>query len=129
MLESLSGATGRLAHLALDAAMVRHQVIANNIANADVPGYQTQRLDFEAKIRQFSEMVITRSAEPMIIRELDGLKQRLVSGDEFIVEADSQPQLDDELVALTENVLHYRALLEALSKRGDIIGMAIKERG
>ena len=35
---------------AADAAWLRNEVISNNIANADTPGYKRQDVDFEAQL-------------------------------------------------------------------------------
>ena len=37
---------------AADASWVRNEVIANNIANVDTPGYKRQDVDFESQLRQ-----------------------------------------------------------------------------
>lgn len=39
-------------HFALDGVLQRQQVIASNIANSDVPGYQAQQVTFEASLSQ-----------------------------------------------------------------------------
>ncbi len=40
---------------ALDASSLRQQVIANNIANINTPGFQAQTVNFEAELRQAME--------------------------------------------------------------------------
>ncbi len=40
---------------AMRAATVRHQVIANNIANANVPGFQASEVTFEEQLREVLE--------------------------------------------------------------------------
>ena len=37
---------------AADASWMRNEAIANNIANADTPGYKRQDIDFESQLQQ-----------------------------------------------------------------------------
>ncbi|MCL2809994.1 MAG: flagellar basal body rod protein FlgB [Treponema sp.] len=41
-----------LLHRAMDASTVRRQVIANNIANADVPNYKRSIVNFESELKR-----------------------------------------------------------------------------
>ena len=56
MIEDLGGITSKLARLALDASLLRHQVIANNIANADTPGFAAKRVNFEEQLAKFMQI-------------------------------------------------------------------------
>jgi len=43
--------TARLLHSAMRVAVTNHTIIANNVTNADTPGYNPTRLDFEATLK------------------------------------------------------------------------------
>ena len=121
MIEDLGGVTSAIGRAALDAAIVRHDIIANNIANASTPGFVPKTLRFD----DYMAAVKT---------ELQG-GSRVAGGASLLSPGDAQWQrslnadavrLDMEMVALSENVVRYQAILGALQKRGDIIGMAVR---
>ena len=68
---------------------------------------------------------------PATAREFSDLGNsifRLLENSDAMVESRNETvELDREMVKLTENTLSYQALLQAMSKRGDIIKMAVKE--
>ena len=126
MIENIGGATSQLVKLALDAALLKHQVIANNIANVSTPGYVAKRVSFEEHLTKFLTPT-GQLNESALNAEIDSLKSMLEEG-HAVVPADNEVvELDQEMVNLSENVLRYQALLDALSKRGSIIKMAINE--
>lgn len=127
MIDNLGGVTSKLVGLALDAAMLRHQLTAHNIANADTPGYSAKRLSFEDHLARITMALNDPGSEASLQSEIDDLRQRLMARNDLIVSSGEPVALDQEMVELTENVLRYRALLDANSKRGDILKMAIKE--
>ena len=126
MIEDIGGVTSQLASLALDAALLRHEVIANNIANVDTPGYQAKRLNFEEQLVGFTT-ALRSGNEEMLKDRIDSLKMAMENSDAMVESRNETVELDREMVKLTENTLSYQALLQAMSKRGDIIKMAVKE--
>jgi len=128
MLDSLDGVTSQLVKVALDAAMLKQKVIANNIANANSEGFKPQQVNFEKYL-----LGIEHNRSP----ELDGqtmsllqdLEQAVARGDIVEPSKDSKVELDVQMTQMTENVLRYRALLEGLSKYSSIVSMAISQQG
>jgi flagellar basal-body rod protein FlgB len=132
MLEDVGGITSQLVGVALDAALLRHEVIANNIANSDSVGYQVKRLNFDKQLAQMSVMLnekqqLSESNETMVRERINELKTILHNSDNLIEEGGDSVELDREMVRLTENTLRYQALLTAAGKRGDIIALAVQE--
>lgn len=126
MIENIGGVNSELVKLALNAALLRHQVIANNIANVNTPGFSAKRLNFEEHLAKF----MTPSGkldESAFRQDVESLKRFIDEGHAVVSSGDEIVELDKEMIKLTENVLHYQALLDALSKRGSIVRMAIKE--
>jgi flagellar basal-body rod protein FlgB len=106
--------------LALDAAGMRQQAIAHNIANVNTPGYRRASVSFEARMAQLTAG-LPRGSAPSLA-ELSQLRPVLELGE------DAEPvQLDRELMELSETVLHQQALLKALNKQFELIGLAINE--
>jgi flagellar basal-body rod protein FlgB len=112
--------TGAALTLALDAATLRHQVHAANIANATTPGYKAQRLSFEAQVReglQAAKSGNAASAQLSVRVEPD-------------LAADGQPHavhLDAEVAAMSQNTVHYQTLVRALNRQLSILATAVSE--
>ncbi len=97
---------------ALRGLNVRQTLVADNIANADTPGYKAQRVRFEDQLRQ-------------AIREASD-DSSLLSRARAVVETDparigtmdgNSVDLDQELLAMTDTTMRYRAVAQALSAR------------
>jgi flagellar basal-body rod protein FlgB len=110
-----------LLSLALDAAQMRQQAIAQNIANVNTPGYQRIGVSFEQRIAQLTADA-PRGAAPSLA-ELSNYRPRI----EYASAAGGAVQLDQELTDMSETVLHHQALLKALNKQLELIGLAINE--
>lgn len=118
--DAISGQTGALLLAALDAAQLRHQVHALNIANANVAGYQPVRANFGdelARLRaaaQSGALAPGDRAEPQV---------------EPAVDADGTPaqrvEIDLEAAEISRNTLHYQALLRGLGKHLALMSAAI----
>ncbi|MCP4469642.1 MAG: flagellar basal body rod protein FlgB [Gammaproteobacteria bacterium] len=127
MIDSIGGVTSQLIKLALDATLLRHQVTAHNIANVNTEGYMAKRLNFEELLTSFSTASIDRSTDTLLKNEVESLRLSLKDSQSMVYSTNDPVQLDREMIELTENVLRYRALLEANNKRGDLLKMAISE--
>ena len=104
--------------LALDAAVMRQQVIANNIANAHTVGFQARSLSFETVIASAD------TAKPDAAVSL-ALQPRL-SG-QTVLSIDGAVRLDSEVAAMAQNGAHYQALLRALNRHMSILASAVSE--
>ncbi|MES9851139.1 MAG: flagellar basal body rod protein FlgB [Candidatus Thiodiazotropha sp. L084R] len=127
MIEDIGGVTSQLVRLALDVSSLRQQVYANNIANAETPGFAPQQVRFEQLLEANGMLTSDQPSNHSLTSELEVIEMHLTEGDLIETRKDESVALDMEMVNLTENVLHYRALLEGLSKRGSLIKMAISE--
>lgn len=128
MINDIGGVTSALVGAALDAALLRHEIIANNIANVDTPGYRARRLNFEEQLRGFVQQGAMNGSDDLLLTErINWVKDIMNGNDAMIVTQNQTVELDREMVHLTENTLRYQALLQASSKRGELIRMAVKE--
>ncbi|ODB95133.1 flagellar basal-body rod protein FlgB [Candidatus Thiodiazotropha endoloripes] len=127
MIENIGGVTSQLVNLALDVASLRQQVIAHNIANANTPGYQPQKVSFENILEQASVLTLDTPTEQQLTHQLRSIERKLHNGDLIENINTDSISLDEQMVELTETVIQYKALLEARSKFGSLVKMAIKE--
>lgn len=108
---------------ALDAASLRQQVIATNIANAGRSDYVAQRVSFEATL---AEQAARLHGEGVDRRPPVELRMRV----EPDLDADGRGrpvQLDAEVGALAQNSTHYQALIRGLNRYLSVMASAVSE--
>lgn len=129
MIEDLGGVTTQMVHLALDVAMQRHSIISNNVANANTEGFRPQVLEFENELKkQLAQQGIawdTVSNSDALRRALRSAQADLRSNQYVQAAPATQVELDQEMLKMSENVLRYQALLNALETRGSIMRLAV----
>jgi len=102
----------------LDVCAIRHRVIANNIANADTPGYKRQELRFEDALRAVQE------------QEPEEAIYRLISEDSSPGRADgNNVSIDTESALLAENAMTYEAVATMIDLRSEWLAAALGEGG
>lgn len=115
MINALHGPGMTMLQLALDAAALRHQAIAQNIANLHSADYVPMAVSFEARLAALRGTTRTLP-RPELVKDTS-------------VAPGPRPQdVDRELLKLSQNTIHYQALLRALGKQLAILGDAIDAR-
>ena len=104
---------------AADASWIRNEVIANNIANVDTPGYKRQEVDFEGQLRKAMKNSRYRSIDergdnidldrlnPTTYRDHSTVSYRLDG---------NNVDIDTENVELASNQIRYQGLTDSVSK-------------
>lgn len=98
---------------ALDAAVIRQQVIANNIANANTEGFKAQRVSFSMALD---------AAGPVGGASLSPRLEPQVT-----LSADGAVRLDSEVAAMAQNGAHYQALLKAMNRHLSVLASAVSD--
>jgi len=110
--------------LALDAASLRHQAIATNIANANTLGYVPKRLNFDAQLSEARRALqMQGSIDP---QTLAFMRLEL----EPVLQANGQPatvQLDTEMADMAQNTVQYQALIKGLSRHMALLSAAVND--
>ncbi|MFC4161853.1 hypothetical protein [Chitinimonas lacunae] len=120
MIERNEAVTVSLVRLALDAASLRHQAIATNIANAGNAEHRPLRVSFEEQLDAARRELNSRGR--VGTGSLSGVTPRLI-GDA----APGERPLDLETANMAQNTMQYQALLKGLSKYMSIVSAAINE--
>ena len=124
MAHPIGAITTQALGLALDAASLRQQVIAANIANADTVGYVPLTVNFEEQLGDAQRAL--ESAGKLDSESLDGVRPRLETSDETSPTGLAPGvSLDLEVAQLTQNAVRYEALLKGLSKHFNMLSTAI----
>ena len=118
----LAGPTPILVKLALNAATLRHEVIANNIANINNAAYRPLRVSFED---QLSGLMANNGLanDQALYAKLETVKPEIIETSNKA----NVNQLDIEMINMAKNTLHYQTLLTGLKGYSSITKMAIKE--
>jgi flagellar basal-body rod protein FlgB len=120
----LGGVTTDLIGLALDATMLRHETIANNIANHNTPGYRARRVNFETHLSDMMAQ-LDNGGKDAVKSQIESLRAYLRDGNAVMISQDERVELDREMVRLAENTIRYQAILKAASKQGELFSLAI----
>lgn len=121
MTTTIDGGMLGIMSLALDAATMRQQAIARNIANANTPGYARAGVSFEQRLDALRGTIGTGQAPSL--SALTSARPRF----ETVGNSGDAVALDMEMAALSENTLHHQTLLKLLNKHFALIGSAINE--
>ncbi|MBC7604827.1 MAG: flagellar basal body protein [Ramlibacter sp.] len=124
MTHGLEAITTAALSLALDAASLRQQAIASNIANHATEGYVTQKVDFA------SEMVDARrsldSKGSIDAFSLSSVRPQLSPA----LDASGAPikvHLDEQMADMAQNAVQYQALTRALSRHFSLLSLAAND--
>ncbi|WPH16081.1 flagellar basal body rod protein FlgB [Variovorax paradoxus] len=121
MTDGIEAVTRSALAMALDAASLRQQAIATNIANANAVGYVPQRVSFEDQLAD-ARSGLAQSGR-LDAFALSQVRPRIEpAADDLGVPA--QVQLDAEAADMARNAVHYQALVKGLSRHFAILSMA-----
>ena len=112
-----------------DAAWIRNDVIANNIANATTPGYKREEVEFEAEL----EKALRNSRYTSMDDKVGNLKINRLSPRTYRDSAGFSYRLDGnnvdietENVALASNQMKYNGLMDCLTQEFKNLQMVMK---
>lgn len=124
MITSVESVTNQMLELALDAASLNQQAIANNIANVNTPNYVPLRTDFEEQMASVRRTLdhggrvsagMLNRIHPELVREQSSIND------------DRTASLDMETARMAENLVQYEALLKVAGLRMSLLKSAISE--
>ena len=98
-------------------AEIRHQVISNNIANVNTPGYQSLEVSFTDALREMiEEGTVNPETMEGTISQTPGLAIR---------QDGNNVDIDRELGHLTKNTMHYETYSQILASKMAMLRSAI----
>lgn len=111
------------------AAWERNEIIANNIANVDTPGYKRQDIDFESQLRQAlgSSRYETVDAKVAKLTATE-LKPRVYTDmANFSYRSDkNNVDIDTENVELASNQLKYNGVMDSINHEFKMLQSVMK---
>lgn len=110
--------TLKLVTSALDAASLRHVAIAQNIANASVPGARAAEVSFERELDHVRDAL--RTGQALSVDDIPSAQWEEMGPEVSI-------QLDEQAAALSSNSMHYQVLLKAMSRHMSLLSVAVND--
>jgi len=135
--KALTMRTIDVAKKGLDAAALRHEVMANNIANLNTPGFKAERVNFEDELRRAlmkeEEMgsITTHSRHIKFGGKPDliDVRPEIVGTQDLIYRNDnSTVDLDYEMTQMAKNSMMYEALVTRISGKFRLLNSVIRSR-
>ena len=122
---------------ALEVRIQRAEVLANNLANADTPGFKARDIDFKAVLggvqstaQQGGQLAMTTTNGKHLPV---GGNNELVGGNELLYRTPKQASVDgntvdtqEEIAEFTKNTMQYQASFQFLSGRFKALNNAIR---
>lgn len=112
----------RVLDRAADASWLRNEVLSNNLANIDTPGYKRQDVDFESVLKEALGLNRIVGSEDMDHR-VAGLRHKNLAPrvytdyKNFSYRIDgNNVDVDNENVMLAENQLRYQGLITSINQ-------------
>lgn len=114
---------------ALDAAWVRNEAIANNIANATTPNYKRQDVDFEGELRKALKYSRYQSVDEKVdnikINRLEPRTFKDYPGYSYRMDGNNV-DIDVENVALAANQMKYNGLMQSVNEQFTNLKLVMK---
>jgi flagellar basal-body rod protein FlgB len=137
MVDSISsGDAFDVAKRALNGLSARRDMIGQNIANVDTPGYKAQEVSFEGVLKQTIEKTFDR-IPPVALKTSKGRHLQGGSSAADLLQvgyrqggsarADgNNVDIDQELTQMTETGIRYQAITQAVSKKFNLIKSLVR---
>ncbi len=117
---------------ALDGAMLRQKVIANNLANVDTPGFKAVEVTFEEQLKSLvkgnEDMYPLRTSHPRHLQVAGSpsfnVGMKVLDGYTYRNDGNTV-DVDREVARLAKNVVYYNAVSSSLNQELRILRMAI----
>lgn len=117
MLKSMSSPYISIMENALSASSLRHQVISNNIANVNTPGFKKSQVTFEDELKEALESknsILARTHErhyPFAGKTAISAKINNISETRMRVDGNNV-DIDEEMAQMAKNNIYYNALVQ-----------------
>ncbi|MCE5300223.1 MAG: flagellar basal body rod protein FlgB [Spirochaetia bacterium] len=141
MLEGiLSGNIYQILEKSLNASALQQQMISNNIANVDTPGYKRSEVVFQSKLEQalnnteknYLPLMVTHKDHIQLTQDfsINSIEPEIVTNAETSMRNDgNNVDIDSEMAHMAENTAMYSSLAELTSMKLGMLKSVITDRG
>lgn len=121
----------------LDAASLRHTVIANNLANVDTPGFKATKVLFEDQLKKAldrNQLIAGKLTRPGHIPfenfDYRQVTPKAIEDKTTVMRNDgNNVDIDAEMAILAKNTLYYNTLAQQIAGKFSTLKNVIKEGG
>lgn len=114
---------------AADASWLRNDILANNLANADTPGYKRKDIDFESQLRRALGSSRYESVDSKVSHvtstELEGRVYTDAANFSYRLDGNNV-DIDTENVELASNQIKYNGLMSGINQEFANLKMVMK---
>jgi len=119
----------------IGASAQRHEVIANNIANVNTPGFKKSKVTFEGELKTALKSSKSSSLAHTNSRHISGsvksttsvLPKKVLVGGTSMTLNGNNVDVDEEMTELAKNTIYYNTLNELMKRKFD--GLKLASRG
>ncbi|MDN5330954.1 MAG: flagellar basal-body rod protein FlgB [Tepidanaerobacteraceae bacterium] len=119
----------------MDAKWLRHEVLANNIANVDTPNFKRSSVVFEDLLQKYikensSRLPLSTTSDKHIRNAWPVIELKpkvVVQNDRTFRNDGNNVDIDKEMVELAQNALSYNILAEQVQRQFSLLRSAITE--
>lgn len=120
----------------LDASWFNNKAIANNIANADTPGYKRQKVEFQSLLSDAIDNSAVKGSEtnpkfiPVGADKMDNVKYKITQDNTTSMREDgNNVDIESEMSQLAKNNIMYNSLIQQISGKFSKLRAAITGGG
>ena len=114
---------------AADASWLRNDILANNLANVDTPGYKRKDIDFESQLRRALGSSRYESVDSKVSHvtstELEGRVYTDAANFSYRLDGNNE-DIDTENVELASNQIKYNGLMSGINQEFANLKMVMK---
>jgi flagellar basal-body rod protein FlgB len=117
----------------LDVKLKRHELLSNNLANVDTPGYKRYDISFEGVLRESLEkpnlpLILTNDKHIKIRKQIKDIEPKIYrQQDHSFRNDDNNVDVDKEMVEMVKNTFSYNIVSDQVQKNFKILQTAISE--
>jgi flagellar basal-body rod protein FlgB len=120
--------------VSMDAGAIRHKFLANNIANAETPGFKRSDVKFESYLAEAlgraTRTNISEQERRLEVAKMAELKPSVYLDLESPARQDgNNVTMDKEMAIMSDNAIHYSIYSELIKRMYNGLSMAIRGRG
>jgi len=123
----LFNANFQIIKTAMDVAMLRQNVHAQNVANAETPGYKRKYVVFEELLQESLKLQLSNTNKSHIQRVQQPVQPQVKQEEAFFYKNDeSGVDIDFEISQMTANGLRYEVLSRLMSKNIEFYNIVLR---
>lgn len=111
---------------AIDASMLKYNVISNNIANVDTPGFKKSSVKFDSILKDAIDKNKNVGNSEGLDSEISNIEPEVVQSNTTSMRTDgNNVDIDSEMADLSKNTIQYNALIQEMSSSLKRLSIAI----